>query len=85
MSRPRKYPKELIDRGVRLAIESGHPVAHVAWDIGLLSETAAQGGASCGEPIRGCGPTWRSLRRSRGFSGRVGCRSPVGVIVFADA
>jgi transposase-like protein len=39
MSRPRKYPKELIDRGVRLAIESGRPVAHVARDIGLPSET----------------------------------------------
>jgi transposase len=39
MSRPRKYPKELIERGVRLAIESGRPVAHVAQDIGLPSET----------------------------------------------
>jgi transposase len=39
MSRPRKYPEELIDRGVRLAIESGRPVAHVAKDLGLPSET----------------------------------------------
>src|SRR5579875_2953647 len=39
MPRPRKYPPELIDRGVRLAIESGRPVAHVAKDIGLPSET----------------------------------------------
>jgi transposase len=39
MPRPRKYPQELIDRGVRLAIESGRPVAHVAADIGLPSET----------------------------------------------
>jgi transposase len=39
MPRPRKYPKELIERGVRLAIESGRPVAHVAGDIGLPSET----------------------------------------------
>jgi transposase len=39
MPRPRKYPKELIERGVRLAIESGRPVAHVAQDIGLPSET----------------------------------------------
>ena len=30
---------ELIERGVRLAIESGRPVAHVAADIGLPSET----------------------------------------------
>jgi transposase len=39
MPRPRKYPKELIDRGVRLALESGRPIAHVARDIGLPSET----------------------------------------------
>src|SRR5205807_283387 len=39
MPRPRKYPMELIERGVRLAIESGRPVAHVAADIGLPSET----------------------------------------------
>jgi len=39
MPRPRKYPEELIRRGVRLAIESGRPVAHVAKDLGLPSET----------------------------------------------
>jgi transposase len=39
MPRPNKYPKELIDRGVRLALESGRPIAHVAKDIGLPAET----------------------------------------------
>ena len=39
MPRSRKYPEELIERGVRLAIESGRPVSHVARDIGLPSET----------------------------------------------
>jgi transposase len=39
MSRPRKYPDELIARGVRLALESGRPIAHVARDIGLPAET----------------------------------------------
>jgi transposase len=39
MSRPRKYPEELIQRGVRLAVESGRPIAHVARDIGLPAET----------------------------------------------
>lgn len=39
MSRPRKYPEELVQRGVRLAIESGRPVARVARDIGLPAET----------------------------------------------
>jgi transposase len=39
MPRPRKYPEELVQRGVRLAIESGRPIAHIAQDIGLPSET----------------------------------------------
>ena len=39
MPRPRKYSQELIDRGVRLAIESGRPVSHIAKDIGLPAET----------------------------------------------
>ncbi len=39
MPRPRKYPEELIARGVRLALESGRPVSHVARDIGLPAET----------------------------------------------
>jgi transposase len=39
MPRPRKYPEELIQRGVRLVLESGRPVAHVARDIGLPAET----------------------------------------------
>src|SRR5438552_873293 len=39
MSRPRKYPEELLERGVRLALESGRPIAHVASDLGIHSET----------------------------------------------
>ena len=39
MPRGRKYPQELIDRGVRLAIESGQPVRHVAEDLGIHHET----------------------------------------------
>lgn len=39
MSTPRKYPEELLERGVRLALESGRPVAHVAHDLGIHSET----------------------------------------------
>jgi transposase len=38
MSRPRKYPEELLERGVRLALESGRPIAHVARDLGVNSE-----------------------------------------------
>jgi len=35
----RKYPKELVERGVRLAVESDRPVAHVAAELGLAAET----------------------------------------------
>lgn len=39
MPRGRAYPPELIERGVRLALESGRPIAHVAADLGIHSET----------------------------------------------
>jgi transposase len=38
MPRPRKYPRELLDRGARVVIESGRPIAHVARDLGVPSE-----------------------------------------------
>jgi transposase len=38
MPRPRKYPEELLERGVRLVFESGRPIAHVARDLGVSSE-----------------------------------------------
>lgn len=39
MPRPRKYPEELIERGIRVVFESGRPIAHVARDLGLPPET----------------------------------------------
>ena len=42
MPRPRKYPQELIDRGVRLVLESGRPIAHIAAEIGLPAETLSK-------------------------------------------
>jgi len=39
MPRARKYPEELVDRGVRLVLESGRPIAHIAAELGLPSET----------------------------------------------
>jgi transposase len=39
MPRVRKYPPGLIERGVRLALESGRAIAHVAADLGIHSET----------------------------------------------
>jgi transposase len=39
MPRPSKYPKELLDRGVRLALEGERPIAHIAQDLGIGPET----------------------------------------------
>ena len=38
MPRPRKYPDELMERGVRLVFESGRPIARVAADLGVHPE-----------------------------------------------
>ena len=38
MPRPRKYPEELLDRGVRLVFESERPIAAVARDLGIHPE-----------------------------------------------
>jgi Transposase len=39
MPGPRKYPPELLDRGARLVFDSSRPIAHVARDLGVRSET----------------------------------------------
>ena len=39
MGRPKKYPDELIARGVRLALESERPIAQIAADLAIASET----------------------------------------------
>ena len=39
MARPKRYPDELVQRGVRLAVESGRPIAAVARDLGMHPET----------------------------------------------
>src|ERR1039457_2509000 len=38
MPRPKKYPQELMDRGVRLVFESKRPLAQVAADLGVHPE-----------------------------------------------
>ena len=38
MARRSKYPQELMDRAVRMALESGRPVAQVARDLGIGAE-----------------------------------------------
>jgi transposase len=38
MPRPKKYPDELMDRGVRLVFESKRPIARVAADLGVHPE-----------------------------------------------
>lgn len=53
MARPSKYPDELMARGVRLAVESGRPIAHVARDLGIhpeaLRKRVRQAQADAGE------------------------------------
>ena len=39
MGRLKKYPDELVARGVRLALESERPIARIAADLGISSET----------------------------------------------
>ena len=39
MARPKRYLEELIARGVRIALESERPIAHIAADLGIGSET----------------------------------------------
>jgi transposase len=38
MARPKKYPDELVQRGIRLALESDRPIAHIAADLGMHPE-----------------------------------------------
>ncbi len=38
MAAPCKYPQELRDRAVRLALESGRPIAQIAADLGIHRE-----------------------------------------------
>jgi transposase len=54
MSPRRKYPNELMERGVRLALESGRPVAQIARDLGTshpetLRRRVRQAQADAGE------------------------------------
>ena len=39
MSTQKRYPEELRERAVRLAVESGRPVAHVARDLGVGAQS----------------------------------------------
>jgi transposase len=39
MARPKKYPDELVQRGVRLALEGERPIAQIARDLGMHPET----------------------------------------------
>src|SRR4051812_37695438 len=39
MARLKKYPDELIQRGVRLALERERPIAHAAADLWIHAET----------------------------------------------
>jgi len=38
MSRPSRYPKGLMERGIRLALEGERPIAYIARDLGIHPE-----------------------------------------------
>jgi transposase len=38
MAAPKKYPDEVMERGIRLVFESGRPIARVARDLGASAE-----------------------------------------------
>jgi transposase len=42
MPAPKKYPDELRERAVRLVVESGRPIAHIAKDLGIHREALRQ-------------------------------------------
>src|SRR3954453_2602033 len=44
MPRPKKYPDELVQRGIRLALESERPIAHIAADLGMHPESLRKKG-----------------------------------------
>ena len=73
MSRPRKYPEELLEPGVRLALESGRPIAHVAADLGIHKETLRKRvrQAEADEGLRPDLPTSESVRRSSACGRRI--------------
>lgn len=71
MPRGRKYPQELIDRGVRLVFESGRPIAQVAADLGMhpealrkrVRQAEADAGAQVGVPTSKEREELRRLRK----------------------
>ena len=71
MGRPKKYPDELVQRGVRLALESGRPIAQIAADLGMHPETLrrrvrqaeADQGLRPGQPTTAEREEIRKLRR----------------------
>ena len=61
MSRPRKYPDELIRCGTRLALESERPIAHIAHDLEMHPETLRKRVRGRRRPMRVFGRNRRSV------------------------
>ena len=84
MSRPKKYPDELIARGVRLAIEPGRPITQVAGDLGMGAETSRR---MCARrrPTAASGRTCRPARPADENNLSRHSRPNVGKIEFRHA
>jgi transposase len=70
-ARLKEYPDELVQLGVRLALESGRPIAHIARGFGMHPETLRKKvrPAEADSGSRPDLPTVLSLRRSEAASG----------------
>ena len=81
MGRPKKYPVELIARGVWLALESERPIAQIAAGLGMSSETLrrhvrrAEALTNCGAGTRSSGNLKDGPSRARTCD--LGIKSPL--------
>jgi transposase len=84
MARPKKYPDELIQRGVRLALEGDRPIAHIAHDLGIHPETLrkrvrqAEAADSGARPELLSSQEREEIRRFAGRGGRALCAGGAG-------
>jgi hypothetical protein len=67
MSRPRKYPEELLERGVHLALESGRTITRDCRPLAIAGDDDIDESPHCGNEVSDSAPLWLS----RGAPGSV--------------
>jgi transposase len=73
MARPKKYPDEVVAHGVRLALESGRPIAHIAADLGMHPDVAK----TCAQADSGARPDLPTTAKRKSPAESVRWRVPV--------